>query len=544
MKKKKNKKPIVLGFLAVYLLGIILTTKFVGENYAIMQLQTLGGAMEYFIEEFSALEKDSIDSNLASYLLSYTTELNGSKTNQYAAAIYDGETGEKIAQTGLLITDGYEYEKDLGREEVKVYQVGPCMIKEDQSKLAKFIFETRKAEMNEDYPPYYYNVTVLRESKAPVEIEVLKVTWNKERDDGSYNQMTSEWSEKELEWHWENPVIQAGEKQEISTYQMSAVVPNLAYGFSGWKRWQSDEHLQNLPELLSEWKPVKTSYSILTPIKVADCIELDNGCVLVYHQTAKPLLAAMDHLKYVYLGSLIIVFICIRKVLGIMEETNNEREKVEEMRRDFSNAIAHEMKTPLGVVRGFAENLKENTNEEKQEYYIDQIVNQTEHMDEMIKEMIYVSKLDSDKVVLNKTEISMKKLLEEAMETLRNNIEEKRLNIIYYGLADFVVKGDLQYLKKAVWNIVSNAVEYNQIGGRIEISFEQNSCKIRNTGKQIAEEDLEQVFDMFYTGNKSRTSGEKHLGIGLYLTKKIFDLHGLIVRIGNIEEGVEVTIMK
>ena len=55
---------------------------------------------------------------------------------------------------------------------------------------------------------------------------------------------------------------------------------------------------------------------------------------------------------------------------------------------------------------------------------------------------------------------------------------------------------------------------------------------------------LEQVFDMFYTGNKSRTSGEKHLGIGLYLTKKIFDLHGLIVRIGNIEEGVEVTIMK
>lgn len=279
MKKKNNKKPIVLGFLAVYLLGIILTTKFVGENYAIMQLQTLGGAMEYFIEEFSALEKDSIDSNLASYLLSYTTELNGSKTNQYAAAIYDGETGEKIAQTGLLITDGYEYEKDLGREEVKVYQVGPCMIKEDQSKLAKFIFETRKAEMNEDYPPYYYNVTVLRESKVPVEIEVLKVTWNKERDDGSYNQMTSEWSEKELEWHWENPVIQAGEKQEISTYQMSAVVPNLAYGFSGWKRWQSDEHLQNLPELLSEWKPVKTSYSILTPIKVADCIELDNGCV-------------------------------------------------------------------------------------------------------------------------------------------------------------------------------------------------------------------------------------------------------------------------
>ena len=544
MKKKNNKKPIVFGFLAVYLLGILLTTKFVGENYATMQLQTLGGTMEYFIEEFSTLEKDSIDRNLASYLLSYTSELNGSKTNQYAAAIYDGETGEKIAQTGVLITDGYEYEKDLGKEEVKVYQVGPCMSKEDQSKLAKFIFETRKAEMNEDYPPYYYNVTVLRESKVPVEIEVLKVTWNKERDDGSYNQMISEWTEKELEWHWENSVIQAGEKQEISTYQMSAVVPNLAYGFSGWKRWQSDEHLQNLPELLSEWKPIKTSYSILAPIKVADCIELDNGCVLVYHQTTKPLLAAMDHLKYVYFGSLIMVFICIRKVLAIMEETNKEREKVEEMRREFSNAIAHEMKTPLGVVRGFAENLKENTNEGKREYYLDQIVGQTEHMDEMIKEMIYISKMDPDKLVLDKKEVSLKQLVEEALESLNIYIEEKHLQVSYKGLSDRIIEGDSQYLKKAIWNLISNAVEYNRQNGRVEIIFEESTVKIRNTGNQIPEEDLPHVFDMFYTGNKSRTSGESHLGLGLYLSKKILNMHGLQVIIGNIQDGVEVVIKK
>ena len=68
--------------------------------------------------------------------------------------------------------------------------------------------------------------------------------------------------------------------------------------------------------------------------------------------------------------------------------------------------------------------------------------------------------------------------------------------------------------------------------------------KIRNTGKQIPEEDLPYVFDMFYTGNKSRTSGESHLGLGLYLAKKIFDLHGLLVSIGNIEDGVEVTITR
>ena len=169
---------------------------------------------------------------------------------------------------------------------------------------------------------------------------------------------------------------------------------------------------------------------------------------------------------------------------------------------------------------------------------------QTEHMDEMVKEMIYISKLDSDKFVLDNKEVSLKQLIEEALESLSIYIEEKQLQVSFKGLSDRVTVGDSQYLKKAIWNIISNAVEYNRQNGRIEIIFEESAVKIRNTGNQIPEEDLPHVFDMFYTGNKSRTSGESHLGLGLYLAKKIFDLHGLLVSIGNIEDGVEVVIKK
>ena len=249
-------------------------------------------------------------------------------------------------------------------------------------------------------------------------------------------------------------------------------------------------------------------------------------------------------MKYVYLAGFAIMLACMLKVLYATEKTYKERAKLEETRRDFTNAIAHELKTPLGIIRGFAENLQENTNEEKREYYLNQIVGQTERMDEMVKEMIYISKLDSDKFVLDKKEVSFKELIEEALGSLRIYIEEKQLQISYKGLSDKVVEGDPQYLKKAVCNIMSNAVEYNHAGGQVTIIFEEASVKVQNTGNHIPEENLPYVFDMFYTGNKSRTSGEKHLGLGLYLSKKILDLHGLQLTIRNIEDGVEVVIQK
>lgn len=332
--------------------------------------------------------------------------------------------------------------------------------------------------------------------------------------------------------------------QNFKYYDLGILVPYLDKGYENWKRWQSDEHLQKFPDLLPEEKPTTEDYSQFAPLKSEAYVEWGNDYILLVRQTSNSWLAAVDYMKYVYLAGFVIMLACMLKVLYTTEKTYKERAKLEENRRDFTNAIAHELKTPLGVIRGFAENLQENTNEEKREYYLEQIVGQTERMDEMVKEMIYISKLDSDKFVLDKEEVSFKELIEEALEPLRIYIEEKQLQISYKGLSDKVVEGDPLYLKKAIWNIMSNAVEYNHTGGQVTIIFEEASLKVQNTGNHIPEEDLPHVFEMFYTGNKSRTSDEKHLGLGLYLAKKIFDLHGIHISINNIEDGVEVVIQK
>ena len=99
--------------------------------------------------------------------------------------------------------------------------------------------------------------------------------------------------------------------------------------------------------------------------------------------------------------------------------------EAEEYRRNFTNAMAHEMKTPLSVIRGFAENLTENPDTGKKDYYLDQIIRQTEEMDGNVKEMIQVSKLDSDDLILKQETLPVRDLLEKEIGRLLPRTEER-----------------------------------------------------------------------------------------------------------------------
>ena len=77
-------------------------------------------------------------------------------------------------------------------------------------------------------------------------------------------------------------------------------------------------------------------------------------------------------------------------------------------------------------------------------------------------------------------------------------------------------------VEKAFSSLIANAAAHNRYEGKIRIDIEKNRCVIQNTGEKIPEEDLPYVCDLFFTGSKSRDTGEKHLGVGLYLADKIF----------------------
>ena len=159
-------------------------------------------------------------------------------------------------------------------------------------------------------------------------------------------------------------------------------------------------------------------------------------------------------------------------------------------------------------------------------------------------EMIEISKLDSEELVLKKAPVSMAELIHEQAERLEPLILEKNLQIQYRQAADFQVDGDREYLAKAVWNLLANAVDHNVPDGHIRVSFAADKCSIENTGKTLDEEQLNHAFDLFYTGDKSRRKEKKHMGLGLFLAKKIFALHDMSLALENTDDGVRAVIRK
>ena len=181
--------------------------------------------------------------------------------------------------------------------------------------------------------------------------------------------------------------------------------------------------------------------------------------------------------------------------------------------------------------------------EEKRDYYLTQIVGQTEEMDRLAGEMILVSRMDSENLVLQRETVSFDELIWEQLNRLKPVIEEKKLKIELQKEQDFRVEGDKDYLAKAVWNLLSNAAAYNVPEGRILITLKEKSCAIENTGFPLSEEQLKRSFELFYSGNKSRSAKDgKHMGMGLYLAEKIFSRHGLSIALENTKIGVKATV--
>ena len=249
-------------------------------------------------------------------------------------------------------------------------------------------------------------------------------------------------------------------------------------------------------------------------------------------------------MKYVFLAGLVLAVGCMIWIVRAFNRTYDRQMALEATRRDLTNAMAHELKTPLGIIRNFAENLIEYNMEEKRDYYLAQIIGQTEEMDHLVADMIEIAKLDSEELALKKENVSFAELIREQMERFAPLIEEKNLQVQYRVEADLQIDGDREYLAKAVWNLLSNAVEYNVSDGRIIVAVKEGMCSIENTGAHLSEEQIMHAFDLFYTGDKSRGKKVRHMGLGLFLAKRIFGLHGIGLSIENTDEGVRAVMQR
>ena len=193
----------------------------------------------------------------------------------------------------------------------------------------------------------------------------------------------------------------------------------------------------------------------------------------------------------------------------------------EQKRRDLTNALAHDIKTPLFVISGYAYSLKENIDETERDLYIDKIIEQTDEINSLVHRMLTFSKLDSFNMTLNRSEFDLGELAEEILKNYTVLPDNKRMEFTRSG--DNSINADRGLLKTALQNLIDNAAKYSLNGSMIQIHISDKAITIANESEPLSKDDLKQIWQPYVRKDKSRH--QKGNGLGLSIVKSILELH-------------------
>lgn len=235
------------------------------------------------------------------------------------------------------------------------------------------------------------------------------------------------------------------------------------------------------------------------------------------------------HVKAVIAIS-IAVFIAqiIGGVLVLKKITSQNRNSIE---INTVLSLAHDLKSPLASVKGFTQAIKDGTIPDKDKgKYFEIIIGEIDRMDSYIASVSEIAKLSDGKYVVNKTEFDINKIIIQALVSLEKRIEEKGITIKGIDNKKVLVYADIDFVSRAMNNLIDNAVKYVDEKGYI--SFELNNTDmniiiyIENSGKGMTKSECESAFDRFYRTDSARSSSVKGLGLGLNITKQMIEQSG------------------
>lgn len=202
-------------------------------------------------------------------------------------------------------------------------------------------------------------------------------------------------------------------------------------------------------------------------------------------------------------------------------------------RRETTNAMAHDLKTPLMAISGYAENLRENVHTEKKDRYADLIVEHVEYMNQMVEKILELAKVESIGRLTEKNPVDLNTLTEAVLKKYEILMTDKNLQVKVEGVC--VVEADKAYMEQAAENLIGNAIKYAPEDTEIQIRMEKEGYEIRNRINGQLQTPANRLWEPFVKGDDSRNM-QKGTGIGLTIVKNIADMHGFELKL-KCEEG-------
>ena len=221
-------------------------------------------------------------------------------------------------------------------------------------------------------------------------------------------------------------------------------------------------------------------------------------------------------------------------------EKEKEREKLQ---TEFFRAVSHELKTPLTIIKGELEGMICEVGEYKdKKKYLKHSLKVANEMENLIKEILSVAMIKDENFKLNMKNLNFTNIIKKAYRKYQGIAEDKGIEIITDIQDDYEFTGDERLLENAISNVVGNAVIYSPKNEKVFIDFNDKVMKIENTGIHIEKEALKQLFNPFFRVDKARSRNTGGSGLGLYITKTIFDYHNISYKIENSQNGILFTI--
>ncbi|GLO60609.1 sensor histidine kinase [Vibrio sp. MACH09] len=205
--------------------------------------------------------------------------------------------------------------------------------------------------------------------------------------------------------------------------------------------------------------------------------------------------------------------------------------------RSLTNAVAHELRTPIFRIQWQADILNSSTLSAEQQSYVASIIEDSEEMEEMVEELLYYARVERPDAELNVQSININQWLEK--QVLRWNKETSTYLDITPPTETVYIEADIKLLKRAIDNLVRNAYKHAQNHIQIVISKDNDSISItvNDDGEGVDEKHWPFLFDAFYSANESRNKKQSGHGLGLAIVKQIALCHNASVEVGHSELG-------
>lgn len=229
-----------------------------------------------------------------------------------------------------------------------------------------------------------------------------------------------------------------------------------------------------------------------------------------------------------------------------LEDDIEKERQLENMRKDFISNVSHELKTPIGIIEGYAEGLKDGVvSGEDATLYLETIIDESKKMSFLVTNMLELSKLESGTIKPSFEAFNINRLIKKVLNKHTLDFEENHFKINFNPSNSYsYVYADPFQMEQVLTNLITNAIKYtppkNNININIEESLDKFKISVQNMGVTIPEEEISRLFDKFYRLDKSRERTQKNsTGIGLSIVKNILILHNSTFNLQNINGGVE-----